>query len=46
MPSRPLCIQLPQRVLERLDYLEQKYGMRKEDIVVRVLVKVLDEDFK
>jgi len=36
-------IMIPATIWERLDKIEQKQGIRKEDIIMRALVKVMDE---
>jgi hypothetical protein len=33
-------------VLVRLEELEKKYGLKKEDLLLRVLTKLLYEEFK
>jgi len=46
MPYYQICVQVPQRVIERLEYLEKKYGVKKEDLLLRALNKVIYEEFK
>ena len=46
MPYYQICVQVPQKVLIRLEELEQKYGLKKEDLLLRALTKLLYEEFK
>jgi len=46
MPYYQVCVQVPQKVILRLEEIEQKYGVRKEDILLRALNKVIYEEFK
>lgn len=46
MPYYQICVQVPQKVLVRLEELEQKYGLKKEDLLLRALTKLLYEEFK
>jgi len=34
---------IPSRIWERLDKVEKKTGIRKEDILMRALIKVIEE---
>jgi len=46
VPYYQICVQVPQKVLIRLEELEQKYGLKKEDLLLRALTKLLYEEFK
>ena len=46
MPYYQICVQVPQKVLIRLEELEQKYGLKKEDLLLRALTNLLYEEFK
>jgi len=46
VPYYQICVQVPQKVLVRLEELEQKYGLKKEDLLLRALTKLLYEEFK
>jgi len=43
MASRKLEIIIPARVWERLEKIEKKTGIRKEDLLMRALIKVIEE---
>ena len=43
MSARELRIVVPQRIWVMLEKVEQKKGVRKEDILMRALVKVIEE---
>jgi len=43
MAARKLEIVVPGRIWELLEKCEQKAGLRKEDLVMRAIVKVLEE---
>lgn len=43
--SYEICLRVPQKVLIKLDELEAKYGLKKEDIILRAILKVITEDF-
>jgi len=38
-----LEIVIPSRIWERLEKIEKKAGIRKEDILMRALIKVIEE---
>ena len=42
-PIVELKIVVPRKIYERLEEIERKAGVKKEDIVVRAIVKVLEE---
>jgi len=42
MPKQVIMV-LPDRVFEALDKIEKKSGYRKEDLILRAIVKVIDE---
>ena len=46
MPYYQVCIQVPEKVLIKLEEVEQKYGLKKEDLLLRALKKVLYEEIK
>jgi hypothetical protein len=41
--ARKLEIVVPSRLWERLERCEQRAGVRKEDLLMRALIKVLEE---
>jgi hypothetical protein len=41
-----ICIKVPEKVLRKMEEIEIKYGIKKEDILLRALYKVLQEDFR
>jgi len=43
MGARKLEIVVPHRIWERLERCEQKTGIKKEDLLMRSLIKVLEE---
>lgn len=43
MSARKLEIVVPARIWELLDKCEHKTGIKKEDLLMRALVKVLEE---
>lgn len=43
MAVRKLEIIVPARIVELLEKAEQKSGVRKEDLVMRALLKVIEE---
>jgi hypothetical protein len=43
MASRKLEIVVPSRIWELLEKCEQKAGVKKEDILMRAVVKVIEE---
>ncbi|MEM2446216.1 MAG: hypothetical protein QW734_06125 [Candidatus Bathyarchaeia archaeon] len=43
MAVKRLEVVVPARVWERLEELEKRKGIRKEDILMRAVVKVLEE---
>jgi hypothetical protein len=46
MPYYDVCIKVPEKVLRKMEEIEIKYGIRKEDILLRALYKVLNEEFR
>jgi len=46
VPYYQLCIQVPEKVVKRLEEVEEKYGVKREDLLTRALMKVLYEEFK
>jgi hypothetical protein len=46
VPYYQICVQVPEKVLRKLEEVEQKYGIKKEDLIARVLTKILFEEFK
>jgi len=45
-PIRELRIMVPRKVYEKLEELEKRLNVRKEDIILRALVKVIEEEFE
>jgi hypothetical protein len=45
VPYYQLVLSLPQKVFIKLEEVERKYGIKKEDIVMRALTKVLYEEY-
>lgn len=43
MSTRKLEIIVPSRIWEKLDEIEKKKGITKEDILMRAVVKVIEE---
>ena len=43
MATKKLEVIIPARIWERLDKIEKELGIRKEDILMRALVKVIEE---
>ncbi|MGB9693793.1 MAG: hypothetical protein ACPLYF_03020 [Fervidobacterium sp.] len=43
MSAKRLEIIIPVTIWDRLEKIEQKEGIRKEDIIMRTLVKVIEE---
>lgn len=43
MASRELRVVVPVRIFELLEKAEQKAGVKKEDLIMRALIKVLEE---
>jgi hypothetical protein len=43
MGARKLEIVIPAKVWELLERVEQKAGVRKEDVLMRAVVKVIEE---
>jgi len=43
MASRKLEIIIPAKLWDRLERIEKKAGVRKEDLLMRALVKVIEE---
>jgi len=43
MAARKLEIVVPSRIWERLQRIEDKTGIRKEDILMRAVVRVIEE---
>ncbi|MEM2566922.1 MAG: hypothetical protein QXH20_00400 [Candidatus Bathyarchaeia archaeon] len=43
MAVRELRVLVPVSVFEKLVAIEQKVGVRKEDLILRAIVKVIDE---
>lgn len=43
MATRRLDIVIPASVWERLEKIERATGVRKEDLIMRALVKVIEE---
>ena len=41
--TRKLEIVIPSRIWERLEKIEKKAGVRKEDILMRAVIKVIEE---
>jgi hypothetical protein len=39
-----ICLQVPQKLLIKLEEVEQKTGIRKEDLIIRTLVKIIAEE--
>lgn len=37
-----ICLQVPQKLLIKLEEIEQKSGIRKEDLIIRTLVKIIE----
>ena len=46
MPYYKLCIEVPEKVLRKLEEVEQKHSVKREDLLMRALIKVLYEEFK
>jgi len=46
MPFYQICIQIPEKTMIKLEEIEKKYGVKKEDLLLRALVKILEEEFK
>jgi len=40
---KKITIEIPEPLYERLETIEKKLGLTKEDIVARTLVKVIEE---
>ena len=40
---KELRILIPDRLWRRLEIIEQRYKMRKEDIITRVLIRTVEE---
>lgn len=43
MATRKLEIIVPAKLIELLDKAEQKAGVKKEDLIMRALIKVIEE---
>jgi len=43
MAARKLEIIIPNKVWQKLDNIEKKQGIKKEDLLMRALVKVIEE---
>jgi len=43
LASRRLEILIPAKLYEELEVIEKKSGIRKEDILMRALIKVIEE---
>jgi len=39
-----ICLQVPQKLLIKLEEVEQKTGIRKEDLIIRTIVKIIAEE--
>jgi hypothetical protein len=39
-----ICLQVPQKLLIKLEEVEQKVGIKKEDLIIRTLVKIIHEE--
>jgi len=44
MPYYRLCINIPQKVLQKLEEIERKGIMKKEDLVLRAIIKILEQE--
>lgn len=45
-PIKELRLMVPKRVYDKLEDLEKRLNVRKEDIILRALVKVIEEEFE
>jgi len=43
MAAKKLEIVVPIRVWEKLEKIEKKQGLRKEDLLMRAIIKVIEE---
>jgi len=43
VPARKLEIVVPSRIWERLERVEAKTGIKKEDVLMRAVIKVIEE---
>jgi sulfur transfer complex TusBCD TusB component (DsrH family) len=41
-----ICVQVPEKVVIKLQELEDKYGIRKEDLIARAITKLIYEEVK
>jgi hypothetical protein len=39
-----ICLQVPQKLLIKLEEVEQKMGIKKEDLIIRTIVKIINEE--
>ena len=44
MPYYKITLNVPQRLLQKLEEIERKYGVKKEDIVLRAVVKLIEQE--
>ena len=45
MPYYSIVVRVPEKVLIKLEEIEKKFGIKKEDLILRALLKVLYEEF-
>jgi len=45
-PIRELRILVPKKVYDKLEDLEKRLNVRKEDVILRALVKTIEEEFE
>lgn len=43
MAARKLEVIIPSKIWEKMDKIEKKQGIRKEDLLMRALIKVIEE---
>jgi len=43
MAARKLEVIIPNKIWEKLDKVEKKQGIKKEDLLMRALIKVIEE---
>ena len=45
MPYYQIVLNVPQKLLAKLEEIEQKYAVKKEDLILRAIVKLISEEF-